>query len=62
MRDALEMSSPQAVGRYAAERALSRLNAKKLSTRNCAVLFESSMAVGLLGGYVQGCSGGALFR
>ena len=62
MRDALEMSSPEAVGRYAAERALSRLNAKKLSTRNCAVLFESSMAVGLLGGYVQATSGGALYR
>jgi PmbA protein len=62
MRDALEMSSPEAVGRYAAERALSRLNAKKLSTRTCAVLFESSMAVGLLGGYVQATSGGALYR
>jgi PmbA protein len=62
MRDALEMSSPEAVGRYAAERALSRLGAKKLSTRTCAVLFESSMAVGLLGGYVQATSGGALYR
>ena len=62
MRDAAEMSSPEAVGRYAAERALSRLNAKKLSTRTCAVLFESSMAVGLLGGYVQATSGGALYR
>jgi PmbA protein len=62
MRDATEMSSPEAVGRYAAERALSRLNAKKLSTRTCAVLFESSMAVGLLGGYVQATSGGALYR
>jgi PmbA protein len=62
MRDATEMSSPESVGRYAAERALSRLNAKKLSTRTCAVLFESSMAVGLLGGYVQATSGGALYR
>ena len=62
MRDASEMSSPEAVGRYAAERALARLGAKKLSTRTCAVLFESSMAVGLLGGYVQATSGGALYR
>jgi PmbA protein len=62
MRDATEMSSPESVGRYAAERALSRLGAKKLSTRTCAVLFESSMAVGLLGGYVQATSGGALYR
>ncbi|MDI9333269.1 MAG: metalloprotease PmbA [Cytophagales bacterium] len=62
MRDAAEMSSPEAVGRYAAERALARLGAKKLATRTCAVLFESSMAVGLLGGYVQATSGAALYR
>jgi PmbA protein len=62
MRDATLMSSPEAIGRYAAERALARLHARKLSTRTCAVLFESSMAVGLLGGYVQATSGGALYR
>jgi PmbA protein len=62
MRDAALMSSPEVVGRYAAERALARLHAKKLSTRSCPVLFESSMAVGLLGGYVQATSGGALYR
>jgi PmbA protein len=62
MRRAEQMSSPEVIGRYAAERALARLNAKKLSTRTCSVLFESSMAVGLLGAYVQATSGGALYR
>jgi PmbA protein len=62
MRKADQMSSPEVIGRYAAERALARLNAKKLSTRTCPVLFESSMAVGLLGGFVQATSGGALYR
>jgi PmbA protein len=62
MRKAEQMSSPEVIGRYAAERALARLNAKKISTRTCPVLFESSMAVGLLGGYVQATSGGALYR
>ena len=62
MRNAADMASPEVVGRYAAERALARLHAKKLSTRSCPVLFESSMAVGLLGGYVQATSGGALYR
>src|SRR5476649_71360 len=33
VRDASKMSSPEAIGRYAAERALSRLNARKLGTR-----------------------------
>ena len=62
MRDARELSAPEAVGRYAAERALSRLKSRKISTRECPVLFESPLAAGLLGGYVQATSGGALYR
>ena len=62
MRDAMEMASPEAVGRYAAERALSRLKPRKLSTREVPVLFESTVAAGLLGAYVQATSGGALYR
>ena len=61
-RDAKLLASPEAIGRYAAERALSRLNARRLSTRNCAVLFEAPLAVGLLGAFVQATSGGALYR
>jgi PmbA protein len=56
------MATPEAVGRYAAERALSRLNARKLTTRTCPVLFEAPLAVGLLGAFVQATSGGALYR
>jgi PmbA protein len=62
MRDAAELASPEAVGRYAAERALSRLRARKIGTTECPVLFESTLAAGLLGGYVQATSGGALYR
>ena len=62
MLDAQDMASPQRIGRYAAERALSRLGARKISTRNCAVLFESPLAAGLLGAFVQAISGGALYR
>ncbi|MFZ4285233.1 metalloprotease PmbA [Variovorax sp. HJSM1_2] len=62
MRDATQLASPQAVGRYAAERALSRLNARKIPTTQCPVLFESPLAAGLLGGFVQAVSGGALYR
>jgi PmbA protein len=56
------MAAPEAVGRYAAERALSRLNARKLDTRTCPVLFEAPLAAGLLGAFVQATSGGALYR
>ncbi len=61
-RSAADLASPEAVGRYAAERTLSRLGAKKLSTRSCPVLFDAPLAAGLLGSFVQGTSGGALYR
>lgn len=50
------------MGRYVAERALARLNARKLNTRTCPVLFEAPLAAGLLGAFVQAVSGGALYR
>ncbi|MDB5856336.1 MAG: pmbA, partial [Ramlibacter sp.] len=62
MRSAGELASPESVGRYAAERALSRLKSRKIPTTQCPVLFESPLAAGLLGGYVQATSGGALYR
>lgn len=61
-RDATQLAKPEAVGHYAAERALSRLNARRLSTRKCAVLFEAPLAVGMLGTFVHATSGGALYR
>ena len=62
MRSAAELASPQAVGRYAAERALSRLKSRKIATTECPVLFESTLAAGLLGSFTQAVSGGALYR
>ncbi|HUR90190.1 MAG TPA: metalloprotease PmbA [Ramlibacter sp.] len=62
MRDARELADPKAVGCYAAERALSRLHSRKITTRECPVLFESPLAAGLVGAYVQGTSGGSLYR
>jgi PmbA protein len=62
MRSAQELASPEDVGRYAAQRALSRLKSRKIKTCEVPVLFESSVAAGLLGGYVQATSGGALYR
>jgi len=62
MRDALELAAPEAVGRYAAQRALARLKARKVPTCEVPVLFESTLAAGLLGAYVQATSGGALYR
>jgi PmbA protein len=61
-RDARDMAAPEAVGRYAAERALSRLKSRKIATCEVPVLFESTLAAGLLGAFVQATSGGALYR
>jgi PmbA protein len=62
MRDARELAAPEAVGRYAAERALSRLKSRKVATCEVPVLFEAPVAAGLLGAYVQATSGGSLYR
>ena len=62
MRDAADLAAPEAVGRYAAERALSRLKSRRVATGEVPVLFESTTAAGLLGAYTQATSGGALYR
>jgi len=62
MRHPDELASPEVVGRYAAERALSRLHSRKIRTISCPVLFESPLAAGLLGGLVHALSGGSLYR
>ncbi len=62
MRNAADLATPEAVGRYAAERALARLKARKIPTVECPVLFESPLAAGLLGAFTQAVSGGALYR
>ncbi len=61
-RNAQHLASPDAVGRYAAQRTLARLNAKKIPTGQYPVLFEAPLASGLLGALVQAVSGGALYR
>ncbi|MCE3004392.1 MAG: metallopeptidase TldD-related protein, partial [Xanthomonadaceae bacterium] len=51
-----------AIGRRAAERTLRRLGARRLSTRECPVLFAPELARGLVGHLVGAASGGALYR
>ena len=61
-RHAMALASPEAIGRYAAERALSRLSARKIDTCEVPVLFENTLAAGLVGSLVHATSGGALYR
>lgn len=57
-----DLAEPEALGRYAAQRALSRLSARRIPTGNYPVLFEAPLALGLLGALVRATSGGALYR
>jgi len=62
MRDPSELASAEAVGRYAAQRALARLHSRRVPTAEVPVLFESPLAAGLMGSFVHAVSGGALYR
>ena len=53
MRSPDELASPQAIGTYAADRALSRLHARKIPTTECPVLFDAPLASGLIGAFVR---------
>lgn len=57
-----DMTAVEAVGRKAGERTVRRLNARKLSTRHCPVLFEAPVASGLIASFVSAVSGGHLYR
>jgi PmbA protein len=57
-----QLAAPEAIGNYAAQRALSRLRGRKISTRQARVLFEAPSASGLIGHFVAAASGGSLYR
>src|SRR3546814_12325491 len=61
-RDPAGLAEAEAVGRYAAQRTLARMSARRIKTGHFPVLFEAPLAVGLLGALVQATSGGALYR
>jgi len=61
-RDAAHFPDAATVGDYAARRALSKINSRKLSTRKCPVIFEAPLAAGLIGSFVHAVSGGSLYR
>jgi len=61
-RAAAQLESAAAVGRIAGERTLRRLDARKLKTTQAPVIFEASIATGLLGNFVSAVSGGNLYR
>lgn len=61
-RDPSMLADPAAIGSYAARRALARLGSRRIKTCKVPVIFEAPLACGLLGSFVQACSGGSLYR
>ena len=61
-RDQHDLDNVKTVGEEAARRTLSRLNARKLSTRSAPVIFEAPVARGLFSALITAISGGALYR
>ncbi|MBU0752448.1 MAG: metalloprotease PmbA [Gammaproteobacteria bacterium] len=61
-RDPADFPAPEAIGKYAACRALARLKSRKLKTCQVPVLFEAPLAASLIGSFVHAVSGGSLYR
>ncbi len=61
-RSADDLRSIEEVGRRAGERTVRRLDARKIDTTECPVLFEAPLAAGLIGHFVGAVSGGSLYR
>lgn len=61
-RDPSKLARPEEVGRYAAQRALARLSARRIPTGRYPVLFEAPLALGLIGALTQAANGGSIYR
>ena len=61
-RDPKNLESAASIGQKAAERTVSRLGARKISTQTTPVIFEANMARSLLSHFVGAVSGGSLYR
>src|SRR5947199_9537821 len=57
-----KLAEPQALGRYAGQRAVARLGARKIATCQAPVLFEAPAALQLIGHFVSAVNGGNLYR
>ncbi|MCK9188662.1 metalloprotease PmbA [Acidithiobacillus sp.] len=61
-RAADALATPEAIGKIAAQRALRRLDARKVATSKAPVIFENQVASSLIGHLASAISGGSLYR
>jgi len=61
-RKAEELEDATKIGQESAKRSLDRLSAKKLPTQRLPVIFDATIASGILSTFINAISGGRLFR
>ena len=61
-RSPLDLQAAETIGKIAGERTIRRLNAKKIKTCQVPVLFEPTLASGLISSLISAISGGNLYR
>ncbi|MGC9200085.1 MAG: TldD/PmbA family protein [Acidobacteriaceae bacterium] len=61
-RTARLLQSPEEVGRIAAQRALRRLGARRVTTQHCPVVFAPEVARSLMGNILGAANGDAIYR
>ena len=61
-RSATDLQAAVEIGRIAGERTLRRLNSRKIKTCQVPVLFEATLASGLISSLISAISGGSLYR
>ena len=61
-RRAVDLESAELVGQIAGNRTVRRLDARKIATGQVPVLFDASLASGLIGHFTGAISGGSLYR
>jgi PmbA protein len=57
-----QLADPEALGRYAGQRAVARLGSRKIATCRAPVLFEAPVANHLIGHFLSAVTGGNLYR
>lgn len=57
-----KLAAPEAIGQRAAERTVARLDSRKLTTRECPVVFRAELAPGLIRAMFGALRGPALYR
>ncbi|NND81167.1 MAG: metalloprotease PmbA [Gammaproteobacteria bacterium] len=61
-RNAANLDAPEAIGKTAAERAVQRLDARKIDSTETPILFDPAMAKSLIGHLVGALRGGAIYK